>query len=101
MPPWADGVAHLGWPVNAAYTEHCLVSVFGPTSTLALRVLASELRTGGPEDPMPIDLEAISRSLGSGTGRNGKLSKALLRLSSSAASRPSAAPSGATGSAPT
>ena len=29
---------------------------------------------------MPVDLEAISHSLGSGTGRNSKLSKALLRL---------------------
>ena len=31
---------------------------------------------------MPVDLEAVSRSLGvgSGTGRNSKLSKALLRL---------------------
>ncbi len=31
---------------------------------------------------MPVDLEAISRSLGlgSGTGRNSKLAKALLRL---------------------
>ena len=31
---------------------------------------------------MPVDLEAISRSLGlgSGTGRNSELSKALLRL---------------------
>ncbi|HEV2069601.1 MAG TPA: hypothetical protein VGR26_07405 [Acidimicrobiales bacterium] len=60
---------------------NCLVSVLGPTSTLLLRLLAFELLTAA-EDLKAVDLEAISRSLGlgGGTGRNSKLSKALLRL---------------------
>jgi hypothetical protein len=80
---WPDDVvAQLGWPVHSSYTEHCLVSVLGPTSTLLLRLLAFELLTAA-EDLKPVDdLEAISRSLGlgSGSGRNSKLAKALLRL---------------------
>jgi hypothetical protein len=77
-----DAVARLGWPVLSAYTECCLTTVLGPTSTLLLRQLVFELLTRGAQDPHLVDLEEIGRSLGlgAGTSTNSKLGRALTRL---------------------
>jgi hypothetical protein len=80
---WPDDVvARLGWPVHSAYTECCLTTVLGPTSTLLLRQLVFELLTGGAQGPHPVNLEEIRRSLGlgAGTSPNSKLGRALTRL---------------------
>jgi hypothetical protein len=80
---WPDDVvARLGWPVHSAYTECCLTTVLGPTSTLLLRQLVFELPTGGAQGPHPVNLEEIGRSLGlgAGTSTNSKLGRALTRL---------------------
>jgi hypothetical protein len=80
---WPDDVvARLGWPVHSAYTECCVTTVLGPTSTLLLRQLVFELLTGGAQGPHPVNLEEIGRSLGlgAGTSPNSKLGRALTRL---------------------
>jgi hypothetical protein len=80
---WPDDVvARLGWPVHSAYTECCLTTVLGPTSTLLLRQLVFELLTGEAQGPHPVNLEEIGRSLGlgAGTSPSSKLGRALTRL---------------------
>jgi hypothetical protein len=80
---WPDDVVtRLGWPVHSAYTECCVTSVLGPTSTLLLRQLVFELLTRGGQDSHPVNLEEIGRSLGlgAGTSPNSKLGRALTRL---------------------
>jgi hypothetical protein len=89
--------------VHSAYTECCLTTVLGPTSTLLLRQLVFELLTGGAQGPHPVNLEEIGRSLGlgAGTSTNSKLGRALTRLGQFGYPSPSAERCRVTGCEPT
>lgn len=77
-------VDQSGFDARSAYTERFWLPTLGPSSTLALRLLAGQFATGQGgtfRDSYQIEIDELGRALGlAGTGRNAPVRRSLRRL---------------------